>query len=287
MRLTFAAEATVWSGPAFAVGRALPAAETLTVVFTVRLPPAPVHIREYVVFAVNVPVDCVPDVAFAPVQPFEAVQLVAFVEDQVSIELEPEVTEVGFAVSVTVGIGAVDDTSTVTAPYPVCPFVAVQVREKRVAAESAPVLPVPAVAFEPVHPPEATQVAALVEDQVIVEEPPAVTLVGFAETVTVGTTTSGGASLSLVCASDPHAEMKTRGATSKAAPTTRRKVEKCIRSIPRTLKSKHAELSKLRTSHERLRFFVLNQAVRFSCPTHRISICRDDQTSKTSGDVGG
>jgi hypothetical protein len=209
------------------------------VVFTVRLPPAPVHIREYVVLAVNVPVDCVPDVAFAPVQPFEAVQLVAFVEDQVSIELAPEATEVGFAVSVTVGIGAVAETSTVTAPYPVCPFVAVQVREKRVPAVIAPVLPVPAVAFEPVHPPEATQVAALVEDQVMVEEPPDVTLVGFAETETVGTTTSGGASLSLVFASDPQAEMKTRGATRKAAPTTRRKVEKCIRSIPRTLKSKH------------------------------------------------
>jgi len=263
LRLTFAAEATDWSGPAFAVGRALPAAVTVTVVFTVRLPPAPVHIREYVVFAVNVPVDCVPDVAFAPVQPFEAVQLVAFVEDQVKVELEPEVTEVGFAVSVTVGIGAVAETSTVTAPYPVCPFVAVQVREKRVPADNAPVLPVPLVAFEPVHPPDATQVAALVEDQVIVEEPPAVTLVGFAETETVGTTTSGGASLSLVCASEPHAAMKTRGATTKAAPMTRRKVEKCIRSVPRNVKKQAHELSKLRTSNARSDFIVLNQVVVF------------------------
>ncbi len=51
--------------------------------------------------------DWVPEVAFVPVQPPEAVQLVALVDDQVSVDDCPDVTEVGEAVRETVGAGVV------------------------------------------------------------------------------------------------------------------------------------------------------------------------------------
>ena len=44
-------------------------------------------------------------VVFAPLQPPEALQLLASVEDQLSVEETPKVTEVGKAESVTVGTG--------------------------------------------------------------------------------------------------------------------------------------------------------------------------------------
>ncbi len=51
--------------------------------------------------------DCDPLVAWVPDQPPEAVQEVALVELQVSVEVPPEATLVGLAVSVTVGADAV------------------------------------------------------------------------------------------------------------------------------------------------------------------------------------
>jgi hypothetical protein len=56
-----------------------------------------------VVAAVSAPVDFVPLVASIPVQPPEAVQEVALVEFQVSVEAPPEATAVGLALSVAVG----------------------------------------------------------------------------------------------------------------------------------------------------------------------------------------
>lgn len=53
-------------------------AETVTVVLCSALPPAPVHVSVYVVFAVG-ETDCVPEVALEPVHPPRAVQLVLFV----------------------------------------------------------------------------------------------------------------------------------------------------------------------------------------------------------------
>jgi hypothetical protein len=55
--------------------------------------------------AVSAPVDWLPEVALAPDQPPEAVQEVALVEDQVSVEDAPFATDVGFAASDTVGTG--------------------------------------------------------------------------------------------------------------------------------------------------------------------------------------
>ena len=68
-------------------------------------PPAPVQVKVYVVVAVRLFRVCVPLVASAPLQPLDAVQAVALVEDQASIVEPPEVTDVGFAEIETVGIG--------------------------------------------------------------------------------------------------------------------------------------------------------------------------------------
>jgi hypothetical protein len=71
------------------------------------VPPAPLHESVKVEFVVSVPVDCVPEVPLLPVHEPLAVQDVAFVEDQVSVELPPEVIDVGEAEIVTVGAGVV------------------------------------------------------------------------------------------------------------------------------------------------------------------------------------
>jgi hypothetical protein len=63
----------------------------------------------YVVLAVSAPVDTLPLVACAPVQPPEAVQPVAFVELQVSVEDPPLPMFAGLALNVTVGATGVDE----------------------------------------------------------------------------------------------------------------------------------------------------------------------------------
>lgn len=79
---------------------------TLTVTLAIGLvPPAPVHWSENRVVAVRLEIVSFPDALFAPDQPPEAVQPVAFVEVQVSWVLPPAFTVVGFAVRVPVGVG--------------------------------------------------------------------------------------------------------------------------------------------------------------------------------------
>ncbi len=80
---------------------------TVTVVEALPLPPIPVHVSVKVVLAVKVLVVAVPAVARDPVQPPLAVQPVALVELQVSVEVLPDTTEVGLAAIVTVGAGVV------------------------------------------------------------------------------------------------------------------------------------------------------------------------------------
>ena len=77
---------------------------TDTVADEVAVPPAPVHASVYVVVAVGV-TPCVPLIALLPVQPPEAVHAVALADDQVSVEVAPETTDVGEADNVTVGTG--------------------------------------------------------------------------------------------------------------------------------------------------------------------------------------
>jgi hypothetical protein len=129
------------------------------------------------------PVDWVPLVALLPDQPPEAVQLVASVVLQVSVEDAPLATEVGLAASVTVGAGRM----VTVADWAADPPGPVQVNVKVVAAVRLPVDWVPLVPLVPDQPPEAVQVVVSVVFQVSVEAAPLTTDVGLAASVTVGT----------------------------------------------------------------------------------------------------
>jgi hypothetical protein len=65
-----------------------------------------------VVVSLRAPVECDPLVATLPLQPPDAVQLVALVEDHVRVEAAPLETLVGLAFSDTLGAGADTDTTT-------------------------------------------------------------------------------------------------------------------------------------------------------------------------------
>jgi hypothetical protein len=80
---------------------------TATVTTSLRLPPAPVHVRVKVVSACRAPLDAVPDVAREPVQPPDAVQASVFCELHVSVTLPPTVVLGADAVSETTGDGGV------------------------------------------------------------------------------------------------------------------------------------------------------------------------------------
>jgi len=62
-----------------------------------------VHVNVYVEELDNAPVDCVPLTALFPLHAPAAVQLLAFVADQESVELPPVVMEDGDAVKVNEG----------------------------------------------------------------------------------------------------------------------------------------------------------------------------------------
>ena len=68
----------------------------------------------------------------------------------------------------------------------VVPLAPLQVRVNVVVALSAPVLAVPVVGSLPDQPPEAVQLLALVEDQLSIDDPPLLTVVGLALRLTVG-----------------------------------------------------------------------------------------------------
>jgi len=88
---------------------------TVTVADCAALPPPPVQVRVYVVFALSAPVECEPLVGWLPDQPPDAAQEVAFVVDQLKVELLPLTTELGLAARLTVGAGAGEVTETVVA----------------------------------------------------------------------------------------------------------------------------------------------------------------------------
>jgi antitoxin component HigA of HigAB toxin-antitoxin module len=128
-------------------------------------------------------VDCDPLAALLPDQAPEPVQEVAFLADQVSVELAPLATVLGLAVKVTVGAGEVTDT---VADCDALPPVPVHASPKVELAVSAPVDCEPLVALLPDQAPEAVQEVALVADQVNVELAPLATVLGAALKVTVG-----------------------------------------------------------------------------------------------------
>jgi hypothetical protein len=113
------------------------------------------------------------------------VQAVALVDDHVNVLLAPLLTEVGAAVSVTVGAGValVTATEALACDVPPAP---VQLSVNVAAAFNTPVVSVPETAFAPLQVPAAEHVVALVLDQVSMLAPPALTDNGLADSVTVG-----------------------------------------------------------------------------------------------------
>jgi len=97
-------------------------AETLTVADCAAEPPAPVQVSVNFVVAVRVGVASEPAVASEPLQPPEAVQAVALVDDQVNDDAAPLLTVVGLAARVTVGAGEVTDTVADCAALPPLPL---------------------------------------------------------------------------------------------------------------------------------------------------------------------
>ena len=85
-------------------------AETVTVADCEAEPPAPVQVSTNFVVAVRAGVVLEPAVACEPLQPPEAAQAVALVDDQVNADVAPLLTVTGFAARVTVGAGEVTDT---------------------------------------------------------------------------------------------------------------------------------------------------------------------------------
>ncbi len=75
--------------------------------------------------AVSAPVDCEPLKPLLPDQAPDALQAVAFVDDQASVELAPLAIVLGLALRFTVGVGGVTDTVTDCDALPPIP---VQVR---------------------------------------------------------------------------------------------------------------------------------------------------------------
>ena len=78
---------------------------TVTVVDALAVPAGPVQARLKVLVLVSPLIDSLPETALAPDQPPDAEQEVASVEDQMSVDDPPLVTDVGFAVSDTVDPG--------------------------------------------------------------------------------------------------------------------------------------------------------------------------------------
>jgi len=127
-------------------------------------------------------VGSLPEVAFEPLHAPEAVHDVAFVEDHVRVEVPLTFTEVGKALSVTVGAaggGGLPFTVTV-ADCPAAPPAPVHVRLNVELALMMGDCSEPAIAFAPAHAPEALQPVAFCEFHVSAERSPAATDVGLA-----------------------------------------------------------------------------------------------------------
>jgi len=156
---------------------------TVTVTDCAALPPVPLHVRVYVEVLVSAPVDCEPLVGSEPDHAPEAVQEVALVADQLNVELPPLATDVGLALKVTTGPGALTVT---VADWVALPPAPLHVRVYVEVLVSAPVDCEPLVASDPDHAPEAVQEAALVEDQVRVALAPLAIVLGLTLKVMVG-----------------------------------------------------------------------------------------------------
>ena len=215
-----------------------------TVTFTdcVESPPAPVQVNAKAEFAVRAPVVAVPDGALVPLQLPDAVQDVALVDDQVRTPEDPDMTDDGVTVSVTVGASGAGG-GCVTLARTVCPAeppAPEQLKEYEVEAESVPVDSVPAKLLEPLQPPDATQSDALVDDQVRLAEPDFWTVSGATVSETAGgggTTAAGAAELE----DAPPPQPTRSAATSDAAPRSSEGIEIRIKSWARNTRNRPAK----------------------------------------------
>jgi len=207
-------------------------AVTVTVVEALCVPPAPVQERLNVLLLVSAPVDALPEVDRAPDQAPDAVQDVALVEDQVSVDEPPLATDVGFAETDTVGTGGgsgVPLTLTCVEALPL-PFGPLQVREKLLLVLSGPVDWLPEVALVPDHAPVAEHDVALVELQVSVEAAPVVTDSGVAPRDTEAA--AGDSSLAPPHATSISPETSSRPLAFKISPNSLTNAAKNVRRPP-------------------------------------------------------
>jgi hypothetical protein len=128
-------------------------------------------------------VDFEPLAGSLPDQAPEAEQEVAFVADQVSVELLPLITELGLALRLIVGAGDLTDTDADCAALPPAP---VQVKVYVALAVSAPVDCEPLTGLAPDQAPEAVQAVALVALQFSVALLPLAIALGPTLKVTAG-----------------------------------------------------------------------------------------------------
>ncbi|HKQ25236.1 MAG TPA: hypothetical protein VJT81_12410 [Burkholderiales bacterium] len=157
--------------------------DTVTVTDLFAVPPAPLQLSVKVLVALSEPRVSLPEVALFPDQAPEAVQEVAFVDDHVSVDDPPLVTDTGFAVSDIVGPEVVTVTVADALAVPPGPLHA---SVNVLVLVNAPLDWLPEVALLPDQAPEAEQEVAFVDDHVSVDDPPLATDVGFACSDTVG-----------------------------------------------------------------------------------------------------
>lgn len=139
------------------------------------------------VVAFNGPVDSLPLNGLVPLQPPEAVQLVALAPDQSNVALPPTAMTFGEPLNVTNGGGGPAVTLTVELAVPPAP---VQVKVNAVVAANGGEASLPLVGLLPDQPPLAVQLVALVEVQLRFVDWFVTTDVGSAVRLTVG---AGGA----------------------------------------------------------------------------------------------
>jgi hypothetical protein len=174
-----------------AIGGGSPGRKFTLAVTGAELPPAPLQMSVNVDGVMMLLTTSLPLVARGPVQAPDAVHDVAFVDDQVIVAAPPAAIVAGFAAIVAVGREESELTITVVETGVELPPAPLQLSVNVDAARRLLTTSLPLVARDPAQAPVAVQAVALVDDQVNVVEPPAVTTAGFAEIVAVGEGTAG------------------------------------------------------------------------------------------------
>jgi hypothetical protein len=131
-------------------------------------------------------VDCDPLTALVPDHAPEAVHAVALVEDQVSVELPPEASELGLALILTVGAADGVPATVTVADWVAEPLGPLQVKPNWVVFVSGPIDLIPPVETLPCQPPEAVQEVELEVFQNRVAVPPLLMVAGAALNVIFG-----------------------------------------------------------------------------------------------------